>query len=227
MFPPRYFPPAYYAPKYFPPGGVIFNVFSAAAAIKAEHLGLLDVAAVVKKPTSSSTTAFSIIRTENLAALSTGAILRETNTALVSLDAELEEASTPFTINAVFLSPAQANFGLDAWIRSGLPYDIEDSTEIPSLDAISSLGMLEFDGTALFLDYQDTSVLVGFKGGVEHEQNITLIPGVQAQADMSDIEFESRFMSWGFRTSLDAIDTTATTTGIIDFAGGVEEVTDA
>lgn len=226
MFPPKYFAPAYFAPRYFPPGGVIFAIFNASAVIKAEHLGALDAAAVVRKPTSSSTTAFSIIRTENLAALSAGAILQETNTASVSVDSELKEASTPFTVDAVFLSPAQANFGLDAWIRGGLPYDIEDSTEIPVLDVISSIGALAFDGTAVFLDHQDRTVMVGFDGGVEMEQHITLIPGVQAQADMTDIDFSDALVMQDFIASLGVIDTTDTTTGFIDFAGGVEEVTD-
>ena len=226
MFPPRYFPPAYFAPKYFPPGGVVFSVFNAAAVIKAEQLGLLDVAAVVRKPTSSSTTAFSIIRTENLAALSTGAILLESNTGSASIDALLREASTPFNVNAVLLSPAQGDLYLDAVIGVTAPNPIEAITEISEIGAISTIGMLSFDGTAIFLDQQDTSSYTAFAGGVEEDQNITMVPGVQAEAALDDIEFSLLYSWFGdFTPRNTAIDAEETTT-VIDFAGGVKEVTD-
>ena len=224
MFPPRYFPPAYFAPKYFPPGGVVFSVFNATAVIKAEQLGLLDVAAVVRKPTSSTTTAFSIIRTENLAALSAGAILTQSNTGSASIDALLREASTPFNVNAVLLSPAQGDLYLDAVIGSSTPNPIEAITEISEIGAISTMQMLSFDGTATFIDYRNASSYVAFAGGVEETQNITMVPGVQSEAASDDIGFTSDWV-WLDFTQLAGIDVTETTT-VIDFAGGVKEVTD-
>lgn len=224
MFPPKYFPRAYFPPKYFPPGGVAFKTFNAAAVIKAEQLGLLDVAAVVRKPTSSSTTAFSIIRTENLAALSANAILGESNTGSASMDALLREASTPFNVDAVLLSPAQGAFGLDAVIGSSTPTPIEAITELSELGSISTMQMLSFDGTATFLDHRDTSSYAAFTGGVVEDQGITIVPGVQAVALPDDIEFSLLYSWFGdftpHNTAIDAVDTTT----VIDFAGGVKEV---
>lgn len=226
MYAPKYFTTKYFAGRYFPPIGTGYPIFSAFAIIRAEHLGLLDAAAVVRKPTSSSTTAESIIRAENLAALVTGAILRNTNIASASIDALLKEASTPLTIDAVLLSPTPRQFGLDAWVSAGLPYDIDAVTSIPVIDATSSAVMLSFDGTALFLDHRDTSSMLVFDGGAEGYQNITLMPGVQAVAAVDDIDFESTQSIQDFESHIDALDVTDTTTGLIDFAGGVKEVTD-
>lgn len=227
MFPPKYFPPAYFAPKYFPPGGVVFKVFDAAAVIKAEQLGALDVAAVVRKPTSSSTTAFSIIRTENLAALSANAILVQSNTGSASIDALLREASTPFNVDAVLLSPAQGTFGLESLIGSSVPTPIEAITDLAELGALSTVQMLAFDGTAVFLDHQDTSSYAAFAGGVVEDQSITMVPGVQAEAVPDDIEFSLLYSWFGdFTPHNTAIDAEEATT-VIDFAGGVKEVTDA
>jgi hypothetical protein len=225
VFPPKYFPPAYFAPKYFPPGGVIYAVFSAAAVIQAEQSGALDARAVVRKPTSSATTAFSIIRTENLAALSADAILNETNTASTTLDALLKEASTPFSVDAVFLSPAQANFGVEAFVGQTAPEPIDALTSIPGIDFASSVAMLAFDGTSVFLDSKDTSVFKVFEGGVEHEQNVTMVPGVQAEAQVDWLAFVSQSRAEDFTSEATAIEE-ETTTGFIDFAGGVKEVSD-
>jgi hypothetical protein len=226
VFPPRYFPTGYFTGRYFPPGATSFS-FTALAIIRAERLGLVDVAAVVQKPTSSSTTAFSIIRTENVAQLSAAAILTESNTSEFSVNAELEGRVRALTINAVLLSPAQANYPIEAWIGSvGLDHDIDAITSIAGLDVLSTTAMLAFDGTAVFLDSRDTSSILGFAGGVEPDQAITMVPGVQAQAELSDIDVTSTTVHLDTTTTTTGIDVTETTSDFIDFDGGAEEVTD-
>lgn len=226
MFPTRYFPVRQYAGRYFPPGGTPVYSYTADAILRALQSGTFDAAAVVRKPTSSSTTASAILHSVAIASLDANAILLTKQTAQIAVDAILREASTPFFVDAVFLSPEFGNFDLDAVLSTGANlYDLDSITEISQLDFTSSLAYLDHQPTWAALGTTSTVGATDFDGGLSFTQVASRIEAITSALFAPDI---------GFTNTTKVIDvqpsprntTVTSTTRMLDFLGGVEEVDD-
>jgi hypothetical protein len=179
---------------------------------------------VVRKPTSSSTTASAILQSIAVASLDANAILLTKQTAQIAVNAILLEASTPFYVDAVLLSPIFGDFSVGAWLDHRA-YGIDALTEILQLDFTSSLQYIDHQPTWAEIGTTSTVETIGFDGGLSFTQVASTISSIAAMVLAPDLQFTQTTRVIDFSSAPRDITVTSTTRAI-DFEGGVEEVED-
>jgi hypothetical protein len=179
---------------------------------------------VARKPTSSATTASAILQSIAVASLDANAILLTKQTAQIAIDAILLEASTPFYVDAVLLSPRSGDFDLDAWLEHR-SYGLDAITDIRQLDFLSSFEYIDHQPTWRQIGTTSTVETLGFDGGLSFTQVAGTIEAIASVLSLPDIAFTQTTRVIDF-SSAPRTTTVTSTTRMLDFQGGVEEVED-